>query len=145
MSLTRNTNNQIILEQGWLPSRFFVRYRATLVDVNNLSAIRRGTGCELNHIQIEIRNIREIINGDEITISDIKIKVTLNAINMFKERILKYEKIDKEYRQTEKNEECIICYISNKTIELKCNHRLCRDCTSRIDKCPFCRREIIFE
>ena len=122
-------------------------YDEKLKTLSKLSIMRMGTECELNRVrrvQIEIANIQEILNGDEITISDRKRKVTMSAINVFKERISKYEKIDKNYSNT-KAEECFICCSANKTIELKCSHRMCRDCTSKVDRCPFCRKQIKLE
>ena len=95
----------------------------------------------------EVETMHQLIHDieDRVEIADKRRTITLNAINMFKERISRYETIEREYSKTEKNEECIICYISNKTIELKCKHRMCRDCVSRILRCPYCRRDIKFD
>jgi hypothetical protein len=45
------------------------------------------------------------------------------------------------------NEECIICFYDkpmNEFVILECNdiHKVCINCYSKIDKCPFCYKEI---
>jgi len=43
-----------------------------------------------------------------------------------------------------KNEDCIICYekTNNKYIHNKCIVPICSNCLEKLDKCPFCRKNI---
>ena len=38
---------------------------------------------------------------------------------------------------------CEICYEHKNDRKLFCNHKLCGKCFAKVDKCPFCRRDII--
>ena len=38
---------------------------------------------------------------------------------------------------------CEICYDNDCERTLVCNHKLCGTCFTHVDKCPFCRKEII--
>ena len=38
---------------------------------------------------------------------------------------------------------CEICYENENNQKLFCKHKLCKKCFAKVDKCPFCRREII--
>ena len=102
---------------------------------------------DFNVYVLGMKSMHEIMLDfeDKEKMADKARKIIMEAIKKFKERINKYEKINNECSKKEKNEECIICYCANKTIELKCRHRMCRTCVSKIDRCPFCRAKIRFE
>ena len=38
---------------------------------------------------------------------------------------------------------CDICFENENNITLSCNHKLCHKCVNHINKCPFCRRDIL--
>ena len=46
----------------------------------------------------------------------------------------------KEFKDVK--EECGICLDEKKMVSMNCKHKVCYDCYSKIDKCPFCRSVI---
>lgn len=56
------------------------------------------------------------------------------------------EKINKFLKTEAENkpEECQLCYIEKKLIKIiPCGHWICKTCFSKINKCPYCRSQIL--
>ena len=86
----------------------------------------------------------ELFNINQKRIKYVLVLRDFNLKNIFsfnsKENI--FFELGFSHKKITSDEECFICCEKNVDIELSCNHQLCLNCASKIDICPFCRREI---